>query len=101
MQEVSEAQVNEAVKSLKDAQAELPETGSFTNALEMVASIVDVLKDCWNTASGVEAQQKLKTISESELDSTKLEQALASLKELEISVSMIEESSTGEATQFS
>ncbi len=85
MSQVSTAQVEEAVRALKDAQASLPAAGSFSKKADMLVSIIDILRECWNTTSGKSEQERLQQIVNSDLNIKEIEEKIEVAKSKDIS----------------
>lgn len=88
MKEISQEQVQAAVDSIKESQSNL-NIGTLTTKTDVLDSVILILKECWNTTSGKKEQERLKQLTESELDFSKVETALTSIKDAYISVSTV------------
>lgn len=88
MKEISQEQVQAAVDSIKESQSNL-NIGTLTTKTDVLDSVILILKECWNTTSGKEEQERLKQLTESNLDFSKVETALNSIKDAYISVAMV------------
>lgn len=92
MSQISVAQVEEAKKALSDAQASLPASGSLSKKADMLLSIIEILKECWNTTSGNKEQEKLQQIINSNLNMKSVESTIENAKSGQVSATTIEKS---------
>ena len=93
MNEVSREEVEAVVNSIKESQDSL-DIGSLTAKTDILDSVILILKDCWNTTSGREKQKRLKEIADSNLELSKIESCLNSVKETTISYSTVTQSTS-------
>lgn len=89
MKEVSREEVETAVNSIKEIQDSL-NSETLTAKTNTLNSIIALLSECWNTASGKEKQQRLKEIIDTDyIDFMKITNAFYKVKESTISYTTV------------
>ena len=83
MREVSREEIQLSIDNITENKNSL-NLGELTAKADILDSVILILKECWNTTSGDEKQKRLKQIVDQDLDFSKVESSINSVKDSNI-----------------
>ena len=90
MTEISEETVNLSINNIKSSQNNL-DMGILTAKKDELDSLLLILKECWQTVNGEKRQKRLEEISNTNLETTMVEELINEVKEGIITANMLTE----------